>query len=300
MSVCLCVIRNVQRRVLYARRLNAAWSLGARLTALSVGREILSQHQGNPKPSMSTRKKTGIAVAIVLCAPVVISGMFSGMRQSLDSKHGSVVSTSPLTPASTPLVAAHRASGAKRSQAATPSFVYPGDPQCSITYRGHGKTAMSWTAKVTLAGQLITHASDVSGNLYRHVVHVTPGPKRFIAPVPLAQINDIGGVLYVRDATYGCSIAPQRNRGRHNRHAAAPPAASSTSVATAPPPPATPPSAAPLPAATGATCFPLSVKGTCYEPGEYCRESDQGMTGVAGDGEKIICEDNNGLRWEPA
>jgi hypothetical protein len=24
------------------------------------------------------------------------------------------------------------------------------------------------------------------------------------------------------------------------------------------------------------------------------------MHGVAGDGEAIICEDNNGLRWEPA
>jgi hypothetical protein len=46
-------------------------------------------------------------------------------------------------------------------------------------------------------------------------------------------------------------------------------------------------------------CYPLSNEGTCYEPGEYCRSSDQGTTGIAGDGEKIICEDNDGLRWEP-
>ncbi len=39
--------------------------------------------------------------------------------------------------------------------------------------------------------------------------------------------------------------------------------------------------------------------GNCYEPGEYCRKSDHGASGVAGDGEKIICEDNNGWRWEP-
>jgi hypothetical protein len=39
--------------------------------------------------------------------------------------------------------------------------------------------------------------------------------------------------------------------------------------------------------------------GNCYEPGEYCRTSDRGASGVAGDGEKIICEDNNGWRWEP-
>jgi len=62
-------------------------------------------------------------------------------------------------------------------------------------------------------------------------------------------------------------------------------------AAAAPPPPA--------PAAP-AGCHPLSNEGTCYEPGEFCRASDQGVTGVAGDGEAIICENNNGLRWEPA
>jgi hypothetical protein len=41
-------------------------------------------------------------------------------------------------------------------------------------------------------------------------------------------------------------------------------------------------------------------EGTCYEPGEFCREGDHGVSGVAGDGQKIICEDNNGWRWEPA
>jgi hypothetical protein len=62
----------------------------------------------------------------------------------------------------------------------------------------------------------------------------------------------------------------------------------------APPPPSTTqPSAAP----TG--CYPLSDENTCYEPGEYCRDDDHGMTGVAGDGEKIVCEDNDGWRWEP-
>jgi hypothetical protein len=27
--------------------------------------------------------------------------------------------------------------------------------------------------------------------------------------------------------------------------------------------------------------------------------ADHGTTGIAGDGERIICEDNNGWRWEP-
>ena len=65
------------------------------------------------------------------------------------------------------------------------------------------------------------------------------------------------------------------------------------------------PVAAPSPApatasATPAGCYPISDEGTCYEPGEYCREDDYGTSGVAGDGEAITCEDNDGWRWEPA
>ena len=71
------------------------------------------------------------------------------------------------------------------------------------------------------------------------------------------------------------------------------PAAPATSAA---PPPAAQPSAASAP--TG--CYPISDEGTCYEPGEYCRDDDHGMTGLAGDGETIICEDNDGWRWEPS
>ena len=65
-------------------------------------------------------------------------------------------------------------------------------------------------------------------------------------------------------------------------------------------PAVTAPSPAPPAAPSPQGCYPLSNEGTCYEPGEYCRSSDQGTTGVAGDGETIICEDNDGLRWEPA
>ena len=64
-----------------------------------------------------------------------------------------------------------------------------------------------------------------------------------------------------------------------------------------PPPPTTAPAAAPT---TPSGCHPLTNGGNCYEPGEYCRNSDHGVSGVAGDGERIICEDNNGWRWEPA
>ena len=62
----------------------------------------------------------------------------------------------------------------------------------------------------------------------------------------------------------------------------------SLTVASPPPPPPPP-----------AACHPLSSKGTCYEPGEYCSDADHGVTGVAGNGEAIVCEDNDGWRWEP-
>lgn len=59
------------------------------------------------------------------------------------------------------------------------------------------------------------------------------------------------------------------------------------------PPPAPPTSAAAL------SCHPLTNGGNCYEPGEFCRSSDHGVTGLAGDGETITCKDNNRWRWEP-
>jgi phosphatidylserine/phosphatidylglycerophosphate/cardiolipin synthase-like enzyme len=46
-------------------------------------------------------------------------------------------------------------------------------------------------------------------------------------------------------------------------------------------------------------CYPRSSSGRCYEPGEYCSNADHGKSGVAGNGEPIVCEDHHGWRWEP-
>ena len=91
----------------------------------------------------------------------------------------------------------------------------------------------------------------------------------------------------------------------------APPRAPSAAVATPKTTPAAPPtvqapaqpapvSKPPPPPPAKPGCYPLSNEGTCYEPGEYCRKADHGTSGVAGDGEAITCEDNDGWRWEPA
>ena len=62
------------------------------------------------------------------------------------------------------------------------------------------------------------------------------------------------------------------------------------------PTPTPPPSPPPAPAPAG--CHPRTSSGHCYEPGEYCSDADHGIRGVAGDGELIVCRDDDGWRWE--
>ena len=65
------------------------------------------------------------------------------------------------------------------------------------------------------------------------------------------------------------------------------------------PAPNSSPAPTPTPSPPPLSCHPLTNGGKCYEPGEYCRNTDHGISGLAGDGEAIICSDNNGWRWEP-
>jgi hypothetical protein len=65
----------------------------------------------------------------------------------------------------------------------------------------------------------------------------------------------------------------------------------------APSPSSTSPAPGP---SSSAACYPLSSAGNCYKAGEYCPKADHGMDGIAQNGEAIVCEDNNGWRWEPA
>jgi cardiolipin synthase len=68
----------------------------------------------------------------------------------------------------------------------------------------------------------------------------------------------------------------------------------------APTPTTTPAAAPPSPTTTSpAACYPIDDEGGCYEPGEYCRDDDHGMTGRAGNGLTITCEYDDGWYWEP-
>jgi hypothetical protein len=89
----------------------------------------------------------------------------------------------------------------------------------------------------------------------------------------------------------------QRHRKHHRRTTPSAPASPPSAPVTTPSAPVT---TSPAPVPTPAGCYPLASSGNCYEPGEFCPYADDGMTGVAGDGEHITCEDNDGLRWEPS
>jgi len=97
------------------------------------------------------------------------------------------------------------------------------------------------------------------------------------------------------------TATPSRTPTHHAVSAKAVPTTAPVSATTAPAPVATIRAAPPPPASTTpAGCHPLSNAGNCYEPGEFCRNTDYGASGIAGDGEAITCEDNNGWRWEPS
>jgi hypothetical protein len=105
---------------------------------------------------------------------------------------------------------------------------------------------------------------------------------------PTPQSSSVAASATVAASPGASAAAKTRRHRRHHRHHRPRPKPISATT-TAPAAPAAP---------TG--CYPISDEGTCYEPGEYCRDSDHGASGVAGDGEAIVCEDNDGWRWEPA
>lgn len=94
-----------------------------------------------------------------------------------------------------------------------------------------------------------------------------------------------------------CTSTSGRAEIRGVKYVPSPPAQAPAPVSA--PTPIPPPPPTPTPTPTPTACYPLTNSGTCYEPGEYCRDSDHGMSGIAGNGEAIICEYNNGWRWEP-
>jgi hypothetical protein len=100
-----------------------------------------------------------------------------------------------------------------KSPVAEATFTYLGDRQCRITYRDNGNDTMGWTAKVSVAGELITRASDSSGNTYRQGVHASIVPNTFTARAALAGHRHCPAFFTFRildfSTSCGCSVKPQ-------------------------------------------------------------------------------------------
>ena len=105
-------------------------------------------------------------------------------------------------------------------------------------------------------------------------------------------------VAFLLPALVGCkSTTSSNDTGGTGATTTVVTVAPTTAPVTAPPVTTVPLTAAP---ATATSCHPLTNSGGCYRPGEFCRASDHGAVGVAGNGEQITCKDNDGWRWEPS
>lgn len=164
--------------------------------------------------------------------------------------------------------------------------------RCIKTAAGHQKVTKSEVASCSASSLKVTHPCPKGSSTIFVVVRnrtfalrVGQTPQRLAKQYGMGTITQACGTNTAAPATPTTSTTT-----------AAP---TTTTTTTAPPPlPTTAPS--PPPTAAPPSCYPLTDGGNCYRPGEYCRNSDHGVTGRAGDGQMIVCQDNNGWRWEPA
>lgn len=215
---------------------------------------------------------TVIAIFALFVVFVIIGAATNGTGSTNASSNAAASSPRPT---STPAPAAHESSLICDAQAVSKR---PAD-HTIVKIRIHTVAHAQVTATGPLPlqrGENVAGRANANGNrtLRFRVGDATPG----LAVVITVRVTSDGS-----QGSCQASVQPRQ--------------APATAVAA----PTSPPSPAPAPPpATATSCYPLSDEGTCYEPGEFCRDDDHGVTGLAGDGETIICEDNDGWRWEPA
>jgi cardiolipin synthase len=136
---------------------------------------------------------------------------------------------------------------------------------------------------------------DASSALYIHAKVIdVDGAKAFVGSENFSTASlDYNRELGV--ITTSASVLDPLNSALSNDISDGQQQSSDAPPATTPPPASAPPPASP----PTASCYPIDDEGGCYEPGEYCRDNDRGLTGRAGDGEAIICAEENGSwYWE--
>jgi hypothetical protein len=168
--------------------------------------------------------------------------------------------------------------------AATKAQLHVQVARCERTAKGHGKvTKANLSACKTAHLQVKDRCKSAGGATVVKINKVNYALRVGHRPAKVTSLCLVPAIVATTTTT---TIPPTTT----TTPAPAPPT-TTTTMYVPPPPPTT---------AAPASCHPLSDGGNCYEPGEYCRDSDHGVTGVAGDGETITCEDNNGYRWEPS
>jgi hypothetical protein len=119
-----------------------------------------------------------------------------------------------------------------------------------------------------------------------------PPPTAVATSVATTTSTTVARTTMVPTAVIPTTVAPTTIQPPTTRLTPLPTAAPVTQAPVVVPPPT-------APAATPVTCHPLTNSGNCYSPGQYCRNADHGVYGVAGNGTAIVCAYNNGWRWEP-
>jgi hypothetical protein len=247
------------------------------------------------------RRKRYIIIFIAIAFLYLISTIFGALRSEggKSSRHlaavvGSKISTASQTPAKEESACDNRppASGDVYVRTVTPKT-----PPQAQQLRGEWRWDNAARKCLTPVQLVIDTAPQSAGNCTQiGYVKDNSGYKSDVSPAPLLS-------HVVAQAGPACAAKAKSIQPRKKLVAVPPPTTPAApplqTTPVAAPPQTTPP--APAPASTApASCYPLSNEGNCYEPGEYCRDSDHGVSGVAGDGEAIMCEDNDGWRWESA
>jgi len=166
--------------------------------------------------------------------------------------------------------------------------------QCNKVATGHKKASQAGITACSSSSLRVTHPCPTGTTIFVVSKGTTYALRTGAKPIRVPK----SASLTVLNKACGSSTTP-------TTAAQALPAPTTTTLpltttTTAPPPPPTTAPAPPAPTtAAPASCHPLTDAGNCYAPGEYCRDSDHGVTGVAGNGETITCADNDGWRWEP-
>ena len=166
----------------------------------------------------------------------------------------------------------------------------------------------AWGKPQTQRGKLLSVSGVSIGLLILVIIgSVTGGGSSTPAPIQPSPVASVGPVMAQASPTSSVthkvatskSPAPVKSSAAASSNSPAP-VHTQAPATTAPPPaaPTTAPAAPPTTAPAAPACSPLTSGGHCYEPGEFCAAKDHGVTGIAGDGKSITCEDVNGWRWE--